>query len=359
MGAQAGVGSALAAAILFGASTPLAKALIGAIPPVMLAGLLYLGSGMGLMVWLVLRRAMSAEKAPRHERLTRRDGLWLTGAILIGGIAAPVLLMVGLASTPASSVSLLLNLEGVFSALLAWFLFRENFDRRVLLGVGFIMLGGVMLAWAGSPQTEVSWGALAVVAACLCWAIDNNLTRKVSDHDPVAIAGIKGLAAGLVNLALAAAAGRHWPGWQPMLAAGAVGFLGYGVSLVLFVLALRHLGTARTGAYFSVAPFVGAALSLGLLGEPPTAGFWAAGALMGLGTWLHLTERHVHLHRHEALRHSHWHRHDEHHGHVHDPEWDGHGGHAHPHEHALLAHAHPHYPDTHHRHGHATDAGAT
>jgi drug/metabolite transporter (DMT)-like permease len=215
-----------------------------------------------------------------------------------------------------------------------------------------IVAAGVLLAWEQAPALGVPWGALAIVGACLCWAIDNNLTRKVSASDALQIACIKGLAAGAVNLAIALALGSPLPAPGTMLAAAVTGFCGYGLSLVMFVLALRHLGTARTGAYFSVAPFVGAALALPLLGEAPSPGFWIAAGLMGGGIWLHLTESHEHAHRHEALRHAHEHSHDAHHRHVHDFDWDGAEPHTHSHRHARLRHAHPHYPDIHHRHGH-------
>jgi drug/metabolite transporter (DMT)-like permease len=198
----------------------------------------------------------------------------------------------------------------------------------------------------------VPWGALAIVAACLCWGIDNNLTRKVSASDAVQIAGIKGLVAGVVNLTIALSLGLPIPDASIALTAGIIGLCGYGLSLVLFVLALRHLGTARTGAYFSVAPFIGAAISLVVLGETPSAGFWLAGIFMGAGIWLHLTETHAHEHTHDALEHTHEHSHDAHHRHEHDFAWDGKEPHIHPHRHAPITHAHPHFPDIHHRHRH-------
>jgi len=347
---NSGVLSALAAAALFGASTPLAKLLVDAVPPVLLAGLLYLGSGIGLLGWWLWRRW--AGPAARDAELTRHDVPWLAGAILSGGIIGPVLLMLGLAHVAATSASLLLNLEGVFTAALAWFVFRENFDRRIAFGMAFIVAGGVLLSW---PQTAIgatSLWTLAIAGACLAWAIDNNLTRKVSAGDPVQIAGLKGLVAGLVNTGIALGWGQTFPPATVAVAAGMVGALGYGVSLVLFVLALRHLGSARTGAYFSTAPFIGAGLSLILLRETPGLAFWGAAALMAAGVWLHLTERHVHEHKHDSLAHTHAHVHDEHHRHEHDDVWEGTEPHTHFHEHAPLVHSHPHYPDIHHRHRH-------
>jgi drug/metabolite transporter (DMT)-like permease len=347
-----GVIYALLAAVTFGASTPFSKTLVSQVPPVMLAGLLYLGSGLGLFAWFSLRGMFSRHGNDTTAQLTGRDVPWLAGATLFGGIVGPVLLMGGLALTPASSASLLLNMEGVLTSLLAWFVFKENFDRRIFLGMMSIVAGGVLLSWEQRPELGVPWGAVAIVAACLCWAIDNNLTRKVSASDAVQIAGIKGLVAGVVNLLIATALGHAFPDTNTVLAAGVIGFCGYGLSLVLFVLALRHLGTARTGAYFSVAPFVGAAISLSMLGETPTAAFWVAGTLMAMGIWLHLTERHAHEHTHEVMVHAHAHRHDEHHQHQHDFPWDGREPHTHSHRHEAQTHTHAHFPDIHHQHKH-------
>lgn len=347
-----GVIYALLAATTFGASTPFSKMLVGQVAPVTLAGLLYLGSGLGLLAWFVIRAVSARSTHDASARLTRSDLPWLGGAILFGGILGPVLLMVGLTLTPASSASLLLNMEGVLTSLLAWFVFRENFDRRIFLGMLLIVAGGIVLSWGERPELGVPWGAMAIVAACLCWAIDNNLTRKVSASDAVQIAGIKGLVAGTVNLSIAWMLAMPMPSLNSVAMAAVVGFCGYGLSLVLFVLALRNLGTARTGAYFSAAPFVGAAVSLVMLGETPGSGFWLASVLMGAGIWLHLTEKHAHLHTHEAMLHSHRHVHDAHHRQEHDFPWDGTEPHAHPHRHAPLTHAHPHYPDIHHQHKH-------
>ncbi len=343
----AGVGAAVAAAALFGASTPFAKLLLGQLPPVLLAGLLYLGSGVGLTLLHWSGRKRSSE-AP----LVRADFPWLAGATLLGGVLGPVLLMAGLSSTPASTASLLLNLEGVFTALLAWFAFQENFDRRIFLGMVLIVAGGVLLSWQGAGGLSLPLGSLAVFGACLCWGIDNNLTQKVSAGDPVQVTAIKGAVAGSVNLALAVVLGAGLPGAPAVAGALVVGFLGYGCSLVLFVLALRQIGTARTGAYFSLAPFVGAGVSLLLVREPLSPLFLAAAALMGLGVWLHLTERHEHEHTHEPIEHSHRHYHDAHHQHAHDGTEPPGEPHTHRHRHEPLTHTHPHYPDIHHRHRH-------
>lgn len=347
-----GVIYALLAAVLFGASTPFAKTLTGQMPPAMLASLLYLGSGVGLLVCYAVRGLSKRNAQHQATSLTRQDLPWFAGAIAAGGVAGPLLLMVGLGSVSASSASLLLNMEGVLTSMLAWFVFKENFDRRIFLGMLLIVAAGVLLSWDQAPASGPPWGVIAIIGACLCWGIDNNLTRKVSASDPLQIAGAKGLVAGSVNLAIGLALGGTVPATHTVLLSAVVGFCGYGLSLVLFVLALRHLGTARTGAYFSAAPFAGAILSLVMLGEVPGALFWVATALMGGGIWLHLTESHAHEHEHVPMSHAHMHSHDAHHQHEHDFEWDGAEPHAHVHQHAPLRHSHPHYPDIHHRHEH-------
>lgn len=347
-----GVIYALLAAILFGASTPFAKTFIAHVAPVVLAGLLYLGSGIGLLIWYVIRKIMSRNVSQQVTGLTRADLPWLGAAIVSGGIAGPVLLMTGLALTPASSASLLLNMEGVLTAMLAWFVFKENFDRRIFIGMILIVCAGILLSWEQVPVLGMPWGAIAILAACLCWAMDNNFTRQISAGDAVEIAGIKGLVSGIVNLSIGVGLGFSLPDIRTILTTGVIGFSGYGLSLVLFVLALRHLGTARTGAYFSAAPFAGAVLSLIVLGESPSMLFWFAALLMGIGIYLHLTEHHSHWHEHEPMEHAHSHTHDSHHQHAHDEPWDGQEPHTHTHEHEPMKHKHPHYPDIHHRHSH-------
>jgi len=228
--------------------------------------------------------------------------------------------------------------------------FRENFDRRIALGMLTIVAGGVVLASSPGEASTVSRGAVFIVAACACWALDNNLTRKTSANDAVLIAGLKGIVAGAANLALALLLGQRLPAIGTVIAAGGVGFLGYGVSLVLFVLALRNLGSARAGAYFSAAPFFGTVVAL-LLGDSITWQLMAAGALMASGVWLHVTETHVHEHVHEFMEHGHVHVHDEHHQHAHDASY-GPEPHTHLHAHEPLVHSHAHYPDVHHRHPH-------
>lgn len=284
--------------------------------------------------------------------LARADLPWIAGAILAGGVIAPTLLLFGLLSTTASAASLLLNLEAVATATIAWVVFRENVDRRVGLGFVAILLGGIVLTLPGSHNAGLSLGAFLVVGSCICWGIDNNLTRKISGSDPSQIAMWKGLVAGGVNTALALWMGARLPSVEVVLGVGMIGFWGYGVSLVMFVIALRHLGAARTGAYFSTAPFAGAAFAL-VIGQGHLD--WAlgvSGVLMLIGVWLHVSERHSHEHVHAPMEHAHLHFHDEHHQHAHSPEDRTEEPHSHAHKHERLVHAHPHYPDLHHQHEH-------
>lgn len=342
--------TALGAAALFGLSTPLAKVLLGEIHPLALAALLYLGSGCGLFLWRALRRSATVGTAAEAP-LSRTDLPWLLGAIASGGIVAPVLLLWGLAGTGASTASLLLNVEGVLTTIVAALLFREAVAGRVWLATLLMLVASTLLVYRPDAAGGWSWQSLALVGACLFWAIDNNLTRRIAGVDPLTIAMAKGLGAGMFNGVLAVALGVPLPSAPAIAGALAVGFAGYGVSLVLFIHALRHLGSARAGAHFSTAPFIGAAASVLLLSDPVSILFAVALVLMAFATWLVLTERHEHPHAHEAQEHDHRHVHDAHHRHEHDADY-GPEPHAHPHRHIPLIHAHPHLPDMHHRHPH-------
>ena len=343
---------AFLSAALFGVSTPAAKVLLGSVDPVILAGLFYCGAGFGVGVVRRLARRLIAPEGRSQTPLARGDLPWLAAAIVAGGIAGPILLMTGLAHTGAATASLLLTLEGVATALLAWFVFHENFDRRISAGMTCLAAGAALLAWNGQPTLSNLLGPLAILAACFAWGLDNNFTRKVSLADPLQIVELKGMIAGPVILGLGLWAGGNLPALTPALVAGLVGFLGYGVSLALFILALRHLGAARTGAYFSTAPFLGAVAAIVFLREPITSQLIAAGLLMGLGVWLHLTEDHAHDHVHEVMEHAHPHTHDMHHQHSHGPDDPPGEPHAHAHRHELIRHEHPHTPDMHHGHRH-------
>lgn len=338
-----GVQASLLAAVLFGAATPIAKVLLGAVNPWLLAGLLYAGSGVGLAAYRLIRRA------PR-VRLGRPDRAPLIGAVVSGGGIAPVLLMFGLSAMPASGASLLLNAEAVFTVGIAWLVFKEPVNRRVALGMVTILAGALLLSVPSVVEFSSAVPALAVLGACLAWGLDNNLTRKVALNDATWLAAVKGGVAGPVNLLLGVAIGAQLPAPAPLGGALVVGLLSYGISLALFIFGMREVGTARAGAYFSVAPFFGAVLAL-LLGEPLTWPLIPAGALMALGVWLHLTERHSHAHHHDPTSHDHWHTHDVHHQHQHS-DADLPDGHRHWHEHEALTHDHHHFPDAHHPHRH-------
>ena len=339
--------------MLFGASTPMAKLLLGSIDPQMTAGLLYLGAGVGLG-GLRLARGASGQ-APAEAPLRRKDLPWLGLVILAGGLAGPLLLMLGLARTDASTASLLLNLEGLATMAIAWIVFRENVDRRLLAGAVAILAGAALLSYGGEGggRARLGLGSVWIAGACLCWGIDNNLTRRLSAADPVQAGDAQG-ASRRRRQRGAGAAARGAATGSPPAGDGCPGRLPRlrGSALVLYVLALRHLGAARTGAYFSLAPFVGAMLALVLLRDPISAILLAAGALMAIGLWLHLSEHHEHDHLHDEMEHEHSHRHDEHHRHAHPPGVQPGEPHTHPHRHARLWHRHAHYPDLHHRHGH-------
>lgn len=342
-----GVPFALGAAVLFGASTPLSKLLLYSADPWLLAGILYLGAGVGLALvhWGRPLFGLANVEAP----LKGNDMPWLVVVIVFGGIMGPLFLMLGLSRTSAATGSLLLNLEGLATMAIAWVVFRENVDRRLLLGAAAILAGTIALSWKGEGLS-LDVGGVFIALACLCWGIDNNLTRKLSSADPVQIAMIKGLVAGSTNLIIALVVVGSVPSASIFVAGAVVGFFGVGVSLVVFMLGLRHLGTARTGAYFSLAPFIGAVLALLLFRDGISVQLVAAGLLMGVGLWLHLSERHDHWHDHKALEHDHAHTHDEHHQHVHEgPVTEPH---SHWHRHEPMRHKHPHYPDLHHRHSH-------
>lgn len=346
--AWAGIVFALGSAVLFGASTPFSKLLLDGLSPWLMAGLLYLGAGIGLGL-VQLGQRVGGQRS--EASLQKSDLGWLAAIVLFGGVAGPVLLLIGLQTSTAAATALLLNVEGLATLGIAWIVYRENVDLRIALGAAAILLGAVVLSWQGGALGHGP-GSVAVVVACLCWGIDNNLTRKLSSADPLQIAMIKGLAAGVLNITLGLGQGAEIPALGVSVQAMALGFVGYGLSLVMFIYGLRHLGSARTGAYFSLAPFIGAALAVLVFGDELTYRLMLAAALMGFGLYLHLAERHEHDHRHVALVHAHAHMHNSHHQHEHlsaDPEGESH---VHLHRHAPMIHRHPHFPDIHHRHNH-------
>jgi drug/metabolite transporter (DMT)-like permease len=338
--------NALIAALAFGLSAPLAKRLLDVVPPLFLAGLLYLGAGVFLGVVRRIWRRRPANGRP----LTARDRWILAGVVLTGGVLAPPLLLWGLQRSSATTTALLLNLEVVFTVLLAGVLLNEHLGARIAVAAVVMAAGGVVLGWTPGDPT-IAAGAAAVTGACLLWALDNNLTRLIAEGDPLLIVQVKGLVAGTVNVLLALASGQSPPSPATIAFGMALGAVSYGTSLVLFILAMRTLGAARAGAYFATAPFFGAAGGLVLLGESPTAGLLAAATLMALATWMLVHERHVHRHRHPAGTHVHVHVHDDHHQHEHEG-WEGPEPHSHPHATGPIEHEHTHTPDIHHDHGH-------
>lgn len=347
------IAQALIAALLFGASAPVAKILLGETSPVPLAAFLYLGSGAGLLIYqslLKFRNKQAAKEAP----LVRGDFPWLLGAILFGGVAAPILLMTSLKTTPASTASLLLNFESIATTVIAVLFFKEGIGKRVFNAILCVTLSSILLSWDFTNHWGISLGALGILCACFCWGIDNNFTRNISAKNPITIVIMKGLVAGSFSLILAIALGDALPG---VAAAGKIMLLGcfsYGVSIVLFVLAMRSLGSARTSALFGTSPFIGAALSFLLLGDVPGNMFLISLPIMLLGTILLLKEDHVHRHIHESIVHEHRHCHgDFHHEHHHATgEVPLSGYHSHLHEHRMEIHEHAHTPDIHHRHIH-------
>ncbi len=337
---------AVIAAALFGVSTPLSKLLLGDIDPVLFAALLYLGSGVGLFLAGRIRRPENG--VLKEARLDSRDYPWLTGAILAGGVIAPISLLFGLQATPAATASLLLNLEIVTTTLVAYFIFAEFVGRRVLVAISVITVAGIVLSWNVSGHPGFPLAAIGIILACIFWGIDNNLTRKIAGKDPLAIATVKGFGAGGISLVIAMLSHTHVPGFLVAAAAMGIGFFTFGLSIVFFTRSLRDLGAARTSAYFTAAPFIGSIVSVVVFRTIPDLQFLIALLLFLAGVLLLVSERHTHSHVHERMVHVHRHRHDEHH--MHAPHGEQDTEHAHEHVHEPIDHEHPHTPDIHHRH---------
>jgi len=340
-------------ACLFGVGLPLAKLLVRDVPPVTLAGLLYLGAFAGLSLYSLVRRRKATGPDCSVTPLERKDLPWLTGAVVAGAVAAPILLLTGLTLVSGFSASLLSNLEGAATAVIAVLIFKENAGRRLWLALLCMTGAGMFLAWDPSRGEFNVLGPLLIVSAMVCWGIDNNLTRHISDKDPIQITRIKSVAGGMISLLLALALGLKMPPVVAVALALLLGSFSYGMSLVFFIKALRGLGSFRTGAFFSLSPFIGAIASLIILREWIGWVMLPAAALVIVGVWLIYGERHSHVHRHEALTHTHEHSHDDSH-HLHTHSGSVRVSHAHEHTHAESAHVHAHWPDTHHRHEHAT-----
>jgi len=341
---------ALIAALLFGASAPLAKLLLGEVEPIPLAAFLYLGSGIGLLGVKLFQR-INQQGLDGEAQIKKPDYLWLAGAIIAGGIAAPITLLFSLQSTPAATASLLLCFEGVATTMIAFFAFKESISRRAWWAIALITLASILLSVNLNAEWGLSLGALGIIAACILWGIDNNFTRNISSKDPLAIVTIKGLGAGSFSLGMAMILGNKLPAWDVVLGALVLGSLSYGASIVLFIHAMRGLGAARTSALFSSAPLAGMILSLLLFREIPSWMFLVAFPLMVAGTLFLVSEEHDHDHIHEMTVHEHAHAHDDgHHGHDHEGWYAE--KHCHVHQHDELIHVHHHMPDLHHRHIH-------
>jgi drug/metabolite transporter (DMT)-like permease len=354
MSSLKGAAAALGSAALFGLGVPIAKELMHSVQPLLLASLLYFGSSIGLLLLWIISRIVSPQHSVSQVQLHGRDWLWLVGAILVGGVAAQLLELSGLHLIPASEASLLLNLESVFTALLARLIFREHVGPRVATGLGLLTAGAIALSVGPNWQLSFSIASWAVVASGLAWAIDNNCTKRIAHGNAIFIVMVKGFFAALINLFIAYAAGALTVSPVLIGAGMAVGFFSYGLSLTLFVTAMRYIGAARAGSYFCANTFFAAAVSILLLKEPITAPFAIATTLMAVGIWLNLTEQHDHVHTHGELVHEHGHIHDEHHQHEHAtnyPDTDI-ESHSHMHSHAPVTHAHHHKPDIHHDHDH-------
>lgn len=345
---------ALLAALLFGASAPLSKILLGSIEPVPLASFLYIGSGTGLLLIQVLNRIVR-KNINVEASLTQKDVPWLIGAILFGGVIAPIILMYSLRITPASTSSMLLNFEGVATTIIAAVFFKESIGKKVWIAVLLITSASILLSWDFSNKWGLSIGALGIIFACLCWGIDNNFTRNISSKNPFSIVAIKGLAAGLFSLFLSIMLGSSIPPFKVILSAMFLGCFSYGFSIVLFVLAMRNMGSARTSAFFGTAPFIGTILSFLLYNEKPNVFFIAALPVMIIGAVLLLREEHSHRHLHEYTVHEHKHIHiDSHHYHTHEDDMAQEDiSHSHIHTHEAMEHEHSHMPDIYHRHKHS------
>ena len=336
----------LLAAALFGLSTPISKRLLVDMPPQLLAGLLYIGAGLGLTLYRGVRP--STREAP----LRRADTSRMFWVVLLGGALGPVLMLLGLRRVTAVVGSLLLNLEAVFTILVAVTLFREHLGRRAGLASILVVAGAAVLGF-GPGDVGADWlGSLCIAGACACWAVDNNLTQQLTSRDPVAIVQLKALAAGILNASLGLVLGAGLPPTGMLLAALGLGCLSFGASIVLDAYALRCIGAAREAAYFATSPFFGALAATLVLGERLRGIDVLAMLVMCLGMWFLLRERHGHEHVHEVMEHEHVHVHDEHHRHEHTPNDPPGEPHAHSHRHAALVHDHPHVPDQHHRHRH-------
>ncbi len=343
-----GLYSAILSAILFGISPVACKAIVGEMSPFLLAGLLYLGSGLGLVGVVLHQRIPISDNL---GRLSRHHCLYLIGAITAGGVAAPLFLAFGIRYGTATEVSLLLNFETVATTILAWMIFHEYIGYRLWIGKILIIGASILIIVSGSKGVHLSVPGLSVLAACILWGLDNNLTREIESLPASLLACVKGLSAGIFNILLSLFLFQSQVTAFQVTGALAIGALSYGASLVFFIHALREIGSARTSTWFASGPFIGTLLSVLVLGERPPGEYWIAALIMLSGMFFLYGESHLHRHQHKRLAHSHPHLHDEHHRHEHGAE-DVKEPHDHYHVHEKMTHSHVHWPDIHHRHGH-------
>jgi drug/metabolite transporter (DMT)-like permease len=344
---RVGAARCLLAAVLFGASAPLASELAGTIPAFTLAGLLYLGAAFAA--------APTTIRRPPTARALRTEWRPAAAAVVVGGAVGPVLLVAGLARTSAATASILLNAELAATVVLAALVFREHLGARLWWSAGLITFAGALLAW--QPGARLDIGAVLIIAACVAWGFDNGVTATIEQLAPEHVVMLKGIIAGGANLAiglLVAGWGDGTTQWD-VLAALAIGAAGYGLSITLWVKGARDLGAARGQVIFATAPFIGALIAWTVLGDDVTAIELVAAAIAALGVAVSLRSAHDHTHRHHDIVHEHEHEHDAdsddlHHDHAHADGFRG--RHTHRHEHRPLAHSHPHVPDLHHRHEH-------
>jgi drug/metabolite transporter (DMT)-like permease len=348
---------ALLAAFLFGMSAPISKFLLGEIAPILLAAFLYLGTGISLLIIMGLQR-LGKKSNPTEAQIKKADLPWLAGAILAGGIAAPITLLFSIRGTPEGTASLLLSFEGVSTTLIAALVFKESLSRQALWAILSITFASVLLSTNLNSDWGLSISALGILIACILWGMDNNFTRNISAKDPLAIVTIKGLVAGSFSLVFATVLGDQIPGINIVVGAMLLGSMSYGLSIVLFVYAMRGLGVARTSALFGTAPLAGVVVSSLLFREIYGISFIIAIPLMLIGTMLLASEAHSHNHIHEKTVHEHRHCHaDIHHVHIHTQKEFQAQSHSHLHSHDHLEHEHPHLPDIHHRHAHISQDG--
>jgi drug/metabolite transporter (DMT)-like permease len=341
------IAQALLAAVFFGASAPFSKWLLGDVSPVFLAAFLYLGSGAGIALLKGVERLRHVSEES-EAGLKKEDFKWLAGAVVSGGILAPIILMFSLQNTPASTASLLLNFEGVATTLIAMLVFKEAIGRRAWLAILLVTLASVFLSTNFGSNWGLSLGALGILLATSLWGLDNNFTRNISGKDPLVIVASKGLAAGAFSLLLAISLGDSLPSIRTILTILLLGWVSYGLSTLFFIRAMRGLGAARTSALYGTAPLAGVLFSILIFGELPSIFFVIAMLFMLGGAYLLINEQHSHTHAHTALIHEHGHSHDDP-AHAHAGSA---GNHAHEHEHPAEEHEHEHLPDIHHRHEH-------